>query len=94
MTINYHIDKAIAILEHHQNYIDCYLDVEEYGDNLVIDFYEDKIEFNQNIKKIDKSDAEFLNNCRKDLEYHQKELDRAKVRLSICMLTFNKGWTF
>jgi hypothetical protein len=92
--INHHIDLAISLLEDHQNYIDLYEDVEEYGDNLVIDFYEDKLEFNQNIKKIDKSDAEFLSNCRKHLEYHEAELEKAKVRLTICMLTFNKGWIF
>lgn len=94
MKLHHHIDKAIHLCEYHQNYIDTYKDVEEYGDRLVIDFFEDKFEFAQNIKKIDKSDARFLNNCRKELKYHEAEFERAKVRLRICMLAFHKGWRF
>ena len=94
--INHHIDNAISLLDYHYNQIELYQDVFEWGEaakfNTLLN--DDETEYNKNADKVDSEDRDFLRNCRRELKYHQYELERAKVRLRICMLTFNNGWIF
>jgi len=93
--VNHHIDNAISLLEHHQNYIELYEDVCEMDGDVDLDFTdEDRCGLNKNFINLGKFGDHFVANCQKELEYHQHELEKARVRMRICMLTFKKGWIF
>lgn len=94
--INHHISKALSLLDFHQNQVDMYKDVFEWSEEDKFNemFSEDETDYNNNVRKEENMDEDFLTYCRKEIEYHSHELERAKVRLNICMLTFNNGWTF
>jgi hypothetical protein len=94
--IHHVIDRAISLVELHQNYIDLYEDILEWNeeDNLKVEYSDDGTEYNQNIIAHDGMDEEFIRYCRKELTYHNHEMERAQQRLRICMWTFNRGWTF
>ena len=94
--INHHIDNAIFLLDMHQHYVEIYEEVFEWDaeDRMKVVFSEDETEYNQNVTGKGRMGDDFLVYCRKELKHHKHELERAKVRLNICMLTFNKGWTF
>ncbi len=94
--INHHIDRAISLIELHQNYIDLYEDIIEWDaeTDFNVEFSEDEIEYNTNVRKNERMDDSFLAYCNKELKHHRHELERAKVRLRVSVLTFNEGWTF
>ena len=94
--INHHIDNAIFWVDFNQHYVDIYEYIFEWDaeDRVKVVFSEDETEFNQNFINRERMEDHFLAYCRDELKYHMHELERSKVRLRICMLTFNKGWVF
>ncbi len=94
--INHHIDRAVFLVDMHQHYVDIYEDIFEWDaeHKMKVMFSEDETEYNQNIIKKERMEDHFLAYCRGELKRHRHELERAKVRLRVCILTFNKGWVF
>ena len=92
--VNHRIDKAISLVESHQDYINIYEDMLDFYAEVNMQYSEDGSEYKQDITKQERKDDDSLSNCLEELKYHKHELERAKVRLRICILTFNKGWTF
>ena len=85
--LNKHICKALDLVESYQWTID-----EIEG---AIRWAEETMEDNKNVRQDNTSTANFLAYYQDELEYQNKNLERAKVRLDICVRTFNKGgWTF
>lgn len=91
--IHHHIDRAISLVELHQNQVDMYQDVFEWNqeNNLKVEYSDDETEYNQNTTRKECTDDDFLSYCKRELRYHQHELEKARTRMRICMLTFNKG---
>ncbi len=89
------IDKAIALVELHQNQIDTYQDIFEWAEESKFNerYSEDETDYNKNPKE-ESIDEEFLTYCRKELMYHNYKLDKAQQRLSLCLWTCNKNWSF
>ena len=85
--LNKHICKALDLVEAYQWTID---DIEE-----AIRWAEEETENNKKVRQDNTSTANFLAYYQDELEYQNNNLERAKVRLDICVRTFNKGgWTF
>ena len=85
--LNKHICKALDLVESYQWTID---DIEE-----AIRWAEEETENNKNVRQDNTSTANFLAYYQDELKHQNINLERAKVRLDICVRTFNKGgWTF
>jgi hypothetical protein len=92
-----HINKALSLLNFHQYYVEDLEEVFQMDEEAKFNemFSEDEATVNKNVCKEVGLDDDFLHYCQGELDRHRHELERAKVRLNICMLTFNKGgWTF
>jgi len=85
--LNKHICEAVDLVESYQWAIG---DLEE-----AITWAEKETDNNKNARKDNTTNQDFLAYCQGDLKYQKNKLERAKVRLDICVRTFNKGgWTF
>jgi hypothetical protein len=95
--INPHIDRAISLIELHQNYVDLYEDIifsPGKENNLKVVFSEDESEFNQNLLSVEDFNDDYLAHCRKDFHRHKTDLQGAKMRLREVMQKYNQGWIF
>lgn len=84
--LNKHICKAQTIVASIHWTID---DLED-----AITWAEEETEINKNTRTDNTTNQDFFDYCEEELRHQNNNLEKAKVRLDICVKTFNKGWTF